>query len=166
MEKNMSTVQTEGFQRTFLKDYVALSFQIATIQLTVELFEHETIVTNTMVIEKLDSENIDVCLNGEELELLWVQKNGERLSESDYDCTQTHLIIRSISDLRTTLTIKTRLYPHKNLALEGLYKSGSIYCTQNEPEGFRRITYCSFLRGAGSSFLFIRAWRNPFANLW
>ncbi|MDO9208131.1 MAG: aminopeptidase N, partial [Sulfuricurvum sp.] len=34
-----------------------------------------------------------------------------------------------------------RLYPDENTALEGLYRSGGIWCTQNEPEGFRRITY-------------------------
>ena len=141
MEEKKLTIQTDIPKSVYLKDYQALAFQVPTIQLTVELFEQETIVTHTMVIEKVDSEKIDVCLNGEELELLLVEKNGELLSESDYDCTQTHLIIRSVSDLRTTLTIKTRLYPHKNLALEGLYKSGSIYCTQNEPEGFRRMTY-------------------------
>jgi len=35
----------------------------------------------------------------------------------------------------------TKIYPQKNTELEGLYKSGGIFCTQNEPEGFRRITY-------------------------
>ena len=117
MEEKKLTIQTDIPKSVYLKDYQALAFQVPTIQLTVELFEQETIVTHTMVIEKIDSEKIDVCLNGEELELLLVEKNGELLSESDYDCTQTHLIIRSVSDLRTTLTIKTRLYPHKNLAL-------------------------------------------------
>jgi aminopeptidase N len=40
-----------------------------------------------------------------------------------------------------TLQIKTKIYPHKNTELEGLYKSNGMFCTQNEPEGFRRITY-------------------------
>ena len=40
-----------------------------------------------------------------------------------------------------TLTIKTRIFPEKNTALEGLYRSGGMYCTQCEAEGFRRITY-------------------------
>jgi aminopeptidase N len=39
------------------------------------------------------------------------------------------------------LTIQTRIYPHQNTALEGLYQSGAMYCTQCEAEGFRRITY-------------------------
>ncbi|MGZ5209105.1 MAG: aminopeptidase N [Sulfuricurvum sp.] len=39
------------------------------------------------------------------------------------------------------IRVITRLYPDENTALEGLYRSGGIWCTQNEPEGFRRITY-------------------------
>jgi len=31
--------------------------------------------------------------------------------------------------------------PTSNTELQGLYKSQGIFCTQNEPEGFRRITY-------------------------
>jgi aminopeptidase N len=37
--------------------------------------------------------------------------------------------------------IVTRIRPEENTALEGLYKSGGMYCTQCEAEGFRRITY-------------------------
>ena len=44
-----------------------------------------------------------------------------------------------------TLTIKTRIFPEKNTALEGLYRSGGMYCTQCGAEGFRRIT-CSLDR--------------------
>ncbi|MDH3641399.1 MAG: aminopeptidase N, partial [Gammaproteobacteria bacterium] len=39
------------------------------------------------------------------------------------------------------VTIVTRIEPEQNTALEGLYKSGNMYCTQCEAEGFRKITY-------------------------
>ena len=42
---------------------------------------------------------------------------------------------------RFEIDITTRLYPQKNDALEGLYKSGGKFCTQCEAQGFRRITY-------------------------
>ncbi|ETN99325.1 aminopeptidase N [Reticulomyxa filosa] len=35
----------------------------------------------------------------------------------------------------------TRIEPEKNTSLDGLYKSKSIYCTQCEAQGFRKITY-------------------------
>ena len=37
--------------------------------------------------------------------------------------------------------VVTRIVPEQNTALEGLYKSGTMYCTQCEAEGFRKITY-------------------------
>jgi aminopeptidase N len=39
-----------------------------------------------------------------------------------------------------TLTVRSTIAPAKNLALEGLYLSSGVFCTQCEPEGFRRIT--------------------------
>ncbi|MDH5257421.1 MAG: aminopeptidase N, partial [Gammaproteobacteria bacterium] len=42
---------------------------------------------------------------------------------------------------RCVLKITTVIKPQLNTALEGLYKSSGMYCTQCEAEGFRRITY-------------------------
>src|SRR5215831_10850920 len=39
------------------------------------------------------------------------------------------------------LDVETRIAPQSNTALSGLYVSGRNFCTQCEPEGFRRITY-------------------------
>ena len=39
------------------------------------------------------------------------------------------------------LEIEVLIHPDKNTALEGLYHSGRLLCTQCEAEGFRRITY-------------------------
>ncbi|MDH5233126.1 MAG: aminopeptidase N, partial [Gammaproteobacteria bacterium] len=39
------------------------------------------------------------------------------------------------------LNIQTKIKPQENTALEGLYKSSGMFCTQCEAEGFRRITY-------------------------
>ena len=40
-----------------------------------------------------------------------------------------------------TLDIAVRIKPQLNTALSGLYMSGGNFCTQCEPEGFRRITW-------------------------
>ena len=47
---------------------------------------------------------------------------------------------RSVPD-SFALEIRTRIVPERNTALSGLYISGGNFCTQCEPEGFRRITY-------------------------
>ena len=41
----------------------------------------------------------------------------------------------------TEVSITARIDPAHNTALEGLYKSGGMYCTQCEPQGFRRIIW-------------------------
>ena len=38
-------------------------------------------------------------------------------------------------------TAETRIAPAENTALEGLYLSNGMFCTQCEPEGFRKITW-------------------------
>jgi len=40
-----------------------------------------------------------------------------------------------------TLSVRSHIAPARNHALEGLYLSSGVFCTQCEPEGFRRITY-------------------------
>ena len=40
-----------------------------------------------------------------------------------------------------TLEVVTQINPEANTALEGLYLSNGMFCTQCEAEGFRRITY-------------------------
>ncbi len=49
----------------------------------------------------------------------------------------------TLSDLPETFTLEivTEISPVNNTALEGLYVSKGIFCTQCEAEGFRRITY-------------------------
>jgi hypothetical protein len=39
------------------------------------------------------------------------------------------------------LVIRSSTTPAANVSLEGLYVSSNVFCTQCEPEGFRRITY-------------------------
>jgi aminopeptidase N len=40
-----------------------------------------------------------------------------------------------------TLDTTVKIHPETNTALEGLYKSSGMFCTQCEAEGFRKITY-------------------------
>ncbi|MDZ7737362.1 MAG: aminopeptidase N [Gammaproteobacteria bacterium] len=43
--------------------------------------------------------------------------------------------------IKCKLTTRVEIDPDNNTALEGLYRSGDILCTQCEAEGFRHITY-------------------------
>jgi aminopeptidase N len=126
-------------QEIFLKDYQKPKFTIEKIELEFDIYEEFTIVSNTMQIIRLDTKSDLLELNGEGLELLTLTCNGEVLDKNMFDTDAKMLRIHHFEG--GNVKIVTKIYPHKNTELEGLYKSGGIFCTQNEPEGFRRITY-------------------------
>ncbi|QOP46097.1 aminopeptidase N [Sulfurimonas paralvinellae] len=125
-------------QAIYLKDYKKPSFAIREVNLTFELFEEYTIVTNVMKFLKLDNVQ-ELRLHAEELELLEVFLDDVALDQESYTIDEESLSVKNVAE-SFTLKIVNKIYPHKNTELEGLYKSGDIFCTQCEPEGFRRIT--------------------------
>ena len=123
----------------FLKDYQKPLFDIKSVNLVFELFEEYTTVTNIMSFSKLHDNSKDLKLNALNLELIEVWLNDLKLQDARYIVEEEYLTILNVpSEFR--LKIINKIYPQKNTELEGLYKSGDIFCTQNEPEGFRSIT--------------------------
>jgi aminopeptidase N len=90
--------------------------------------------------ESRDSELPELILDGENLELLGIDLDGSNLDPSEYSIRNNQLILKPRKK-SFTLELETKVFPDQNTELMGLYKSSGIYCTQNEPEGFRRITY-------------------------
>jgi len=121
----------------YLEAYAPSLFSISETSLKFEIFDTHTLVTNTMKITAAQAGET-LTLNGEKLELLSLTCNGSPVTEYTLDAQYL-----SITDFPSaaTLEVVTRIYPHQNTELEGLYHSGDMFCTQNEPEGFRRITY-------------------------
>jgi aminopeptidase N len=134
MREFMSKVQT-----IYLKDYKAPEFKIHNCDLVFELFEENSLVTNTMSITKEDKNSKDIVLNSIKLELTELYLNDSKLDDNRYIITEDSLTVLDVPD-EFKLTVLNKIYPQLNSELEGLYKSGDIFCTQNEPEGFRRIT--------------------------
>jgi Peptidase M1 N-terminal domain len=58
----------------------------------------------------------------------------------DYTLSKTKLVLQNPQD-DTWYTTVVEICPETNTQLAGLYKSGDMYCTQCEANGFRRITY-------------------------
>jgi aminopeptidase N len=123
----------------YLKDYKKPEFDIVSVDLIFELFEEYALVTNTMEIRKIQAESKDIILDSLDLELNELWLNDLKLKETRYVVTEESLKILNVPD-SFTLKIINKIYPQNNTELEGLYKSGPIFCTQNEPEGFRKIT--------------------------
>jgi aminopeptidase N len=126
-------------QEIYLKDYTPPAFEIQSVHLRFELEEEYALVTNTMQIKKIDTESKNLRLDSIDLELLSLYINDLKIDESRYIIDAQSITILNVPAL-FSITIENKIYPQNNTELEGLYKSGGIFCTQNEPEGFRRIT--------------------------
>ncbi|MFT7410718.1 MAG: aminopeptidase N [Oleispira sp.] len=128
----------------YLKDYQPPHFVIEETHLRFDLFEDYAQVDSRLVMrrnrEQHESFEGPLVLVGNHLELLALSVNGSRLSGDDYSLEGEFLTIHKISD-SFELEISTRNEPQNNTELEGLYKSGGMFCTQCEAEGFRRITF-------------------------
>lgn len=123
-----------------LKDYKAAPFNIVDVHLTFELNDTRTRITAVSRIVRNGSNNEALRLIGELLELESVSIDGRKLSQTEYQLLEDDLILADVPD-SFSLEVINIVNPEANKALDGLYKSGSMFCTQNEPEGFRRITY-------------------------
>lgn len=127
----------------YLKDYETPKFLVETIDLTFHLHDTKTSVLAVMNIVQNQDLFTDktLVLNGEELVLISVKLNNQILTEGrDFEVNADELRIFNVPE-KFTLEIDNEMNPLDNKTLDGLYKSGTIFCTQNEPEGFRRITY-------------------------
>ncbi len=118
-----------------MKDYCPLNFDLDSVYLEFDLAKD-----TTQVLSKMDFSNFkdkQLKLYGEDLELKEVLLNDEKV---DFEKVDGAIILKDLPE-KFSLSIKTIIHPAKNTALSGLYQSGDILVTQNEPQGFRRMTY-------------------------
>ena len=122
-------------------DYVPSAWRIPTTRLHVSLAPGATRVTSTLVLERAEGAASDapLVLDGTGFTLESVALDGRALGRDEYLRDETTLALRDLP-ARCELTVVTVLDPDANTALEGLYRSGGVYCTQCEAEGFRKIT--------------------------
>ncbi|MDD0975239.1 aminopeptidase N [Pseudomonas fontis] len=136
-------MRTEQPQVIYLKDYQAPEYLIDETHLTFELFEDHTLVHAQLVMRRNPARGAGLpplVLDGQQLELLSVALDDQALNAGDYQLGDSHL---SVQPTAATFTLGTsvKIHPESNTALEGLYKSSGMFCTQCEAEGFRKITY-------------------------
>ena len=107
------------------------------------MFEDHSLVHAQLVMRRNPARGAGLpplVLDGQQLELLSVSLSDQALSASDYQLDDSHLTLHPTS-ASFTLDTSVRIHPESNTALEGLYKSSGMFCTQCEAEGFRKITY-------------------------
>lgn len=123
-----------------LSDYQIPDFQIDAVDLTFHLESSATRVRGQLNVRRQGDHTRPLVLNGEGLKLLGISLNGCPLTPQQYTLTETHLTVPDVGNDCILLT-DVEIDPAANKALEGLYQSSGNFCTQCEPEGFRRITY-------------------------
>ena len=126
-----------------LSEYQPPTFLVDQVSLDVDIRPGDTRVTSTLSLRRNPADkkgDSDCRLNGEHLELLQIRVNGQELNAGDYRYAGGELVIHAPPDAFELVT-EVRIEPENNTALEGLYVSRGMYCTQCEAEGFRRITF-------------------------
>ncbi len=132
-------------QTIYLKDYTPPEFFIHSVDLQFDLDVEQTRVISRLSLERnpdCPASGQSLCLSGESLSLLGVSLDGEKLSTGRFQQGLDNLLIRNVPQHRVfVVEIENIINPGANTALEGLYLSKGMLCTQCEAEGFRKITY-------------------------
>ncbi|MDR1012327.1 MAG: aminopeptidase N [Coxiellaceae bacterium] len=138
-----SRINHKKYQETFLKNYTHSAFLIEKAELQFTLDPITTCVKTKLYIKRnkaLKSSTTSIKLDGINLKLEEIKLNNKILPTSNYLISSSDLIILQVPNnfiLETTVTLN----PQKNLTCTGLYLTNKNFCTQNEPCGFRHITY-------------------------
>lgn len=131
-------------QTIYLKDYQVSPFLVDTTDLLFDLGDEQTRVTTKMAVRRNpDSSDktgaLELNSKGD-VQMQWIAVDGQRLDSSAYSLSDNLL---SLPDLPDSCVVSTEvlIQPQLNTSMMGLYRSRTMYCTQCEAEGFRRITY-------------------------
>ncbi|MCL6238549.1 MULTISPECIES: aminopeptidase N [Acinetobacter] len=129
----------EADQTVYLKDYQKPSFVVDSIDLDIQVFDEHTNVNAKLVMQRQTAG--DLVLLGRDLELKSIRLNGQVLPADAYIVDAEQLVISNAPD-QAVIETEVVIHPESNTQLEGLYQAaGDLFVTQNEPEGFRKITY-------------------------
>ncbi len=127
---------------TLRGDYRAPAYLIDAVDLQVQLDPSRTQVTAELRFRANPAvpPGQPLVLQGEGQREVSVRLNGEPLAAERFQLTDSSL---SLPDppAAGVLTVTATIDPSANTALEGLYLSSGVFCTQCEPEGFRRIAF-------------------------
>lgn len=128
----------------FLNEYKPSAFLIDRTELRIELYEDHAKVTGGLELRRNSDSNAprdkNLQLNAEQMKVLSIGMDGKTLKEGKhYHHEGDNLCIYDVAD-KFSLETVVEIHPEDNTSLSGLYKSRTMFCTQCEAEGFRRIT--------------------------
>ncbi|MGX9855962.1 aminopeptidase N [Limimaricola variabilis] len=122
----------------FLRDYTPPAYLVEEVRLTFRLAPHATRVLSEIRFRpNPDAADRDFFLHGEQLKLVSAHVDGAPVTP---ELVEGGLRLDA-PDAAFTFAAEVEIDPENNTALEGLYRSNGMYCTQCEAEGFRKITF-------------------------
>jgi aminopeptidase N len=125
-----------------LADYRPYSHIVDTVDLTFRLHPTATRVIARLALQPNPAReaNLDLRFDGEGLRLISCALDGQPIAAHP-DATGLTLPASLLPNAPFILETEVEIAPEGNTALEGLYMSNGMYCTQCEAEGFRKITF-------------------------
>ena len=129
-----------------LSDYTPPPWLVESVRLEVDLHPSATQVRTTLTLRRNPdgpAERPDLHLDGRDLALVAAEIDGQRVPSQALTTDGEGLTVAAdaLPVDSFTLGTVTEIDPSSNTALEGLYVSRGMFCTQCEAEGFRKITY-------------------------
>ncbi len=125
----------------YRKDYAPPAYLVDNVGLDFDIQADHTDVSVEMQVRRNPAgSGSSWRLDGREMELLHIAINGSELTSDDYTQHTDYITLNPKLE-EFTLSLKNRIEPDANTALEGFYRSGEILTTQCESSGFSRITY-------------------------
>ncbi len=127
-----------------LSDYQPPPFLIEETRLHVDIRDGFTEVTATLLVRRnpaaTEGQKDLVLDGGKGLETQHIALDDRELLSNEYTIDDESLTVFDVPD-SFALETSVKIRPEQNTTLEGLYRSGGMYCTQCEAEGFRHITW-------------------------
>lgn len=129
-------------QAIHLSDYQPPAWLVEHVELSFRLAPLATRVTARIAFRPNPARPgcHDLWLDGENLKLIRAAIDGQPLSPV-LETTGLRIPAEKLPTLPFLWECEVEIAPETNTALEGLYMSGGMYCTQCEAEGFRKITF-------------------------
>jgi aminopeptidase N len=122
----------------YLKDYTPFGYVVDSVHLTFDLEPHATRVTSRIAFTpNPETKDRSFFLHGEQLKLISASIDGNAVTPAVTD----QGLSCEVPNAPFTWEAVVEIDPANNTALEGLYMSNGMYCTQCEAEGFRKITF-------------------------
>jgi aminopeptidase N len=136
-------MRTDTEQTIYLKDYAPTPYRIDKVELEVTISSEISKVRALLSITPRENTapGTPLVLDGDELKLSSIAIDGLPLALTAYTASPTELTVVEPPNRAFVLETEVTLEPEQNVKLMGFYRSGGTWCTQCEPEGFRRITY-------------------------